>query len=692
MARRAKDHKPGYGKLLDAWAPPENAGSPIGCLATTFTFSSVFFEEECLGRFLGLESDPNEDGPLYLVEREEKLSGVQCAAALVDQHHCKGSRSLRWDLVPVRPPRGLLHAKVCLLYWAECVRVIISSANLTKDGYRRNQEVFGKVDYYPTGHAPLALLRGVVEFLRTVEGYARTPNTAPPPPLVRVTGLLDRVGDTLDAWNPDEKQLGRKDLRVHPVFSGPEMPSVFETLDDLWPGASPPTDASVVSPFFDPAEGPNKPARQLWRRLRRRGKATVEFHTTAEEIPGQGSYLVHAPASLETAESSTRSEVSTDFYRVELEPDRRLHAKSIWLQDDRWVLYMIGSSNFTSAGLGLGLRVNLEANIAYCVDARRNAQAADALGHAFPESSWLDPAQGLRWQPRRDEGEDAPGDAIPLPPAFADATYGVSVEEGASITLRFAGVPPPPAGWKLIREDDESEFFSAEKWEREGRAPEVTLTWPRDRPPYGFSVTWEGCHGAAWWPVNIAETGSLPPPDELRDLHLEALIHILSSARPLHRVLGGYLRKRKPEPETGDRGGPEIDPHKRVDTSTFLLQRTRRVSRALNALRERLERPVATEQSLDWRLRGPVGVRAVARALRKEARSEEERAFLLSELALELNRVRPRSVPGYLDPARVEKAIRLVIEELKEQIPVGMPESVRNLETYVKEVFRQVLR
>ena len=36
-----------------------------------------------------------------LIEREEKLAGLACAAVLVDQHHCKGSRSLRWDLVPV---------------------------------------------------------------------------------------------------------------------------------------------------------------------------------------------------------------------------------------------------------------------------------------------------------------------------------------------------------------------------------------------------------------------------------------------------------------------------------------------------------------------------------------------------------------------------------------------------------------
>ena len=64
---KSKGQTAGYGKLLDAWTPPEGAGDPVGCIATSFTFDSVFFEEECLGRFLRLETDPTEDGPLYLL-------------------------------------------------------------------------------------------------------------------------------------------------------------------------------------------------------------------------------------------------------------------------------------------------------------------------------------------------------------------------------------------------------------------------------------------------------------------------------------------------------------------------------------------------------------------------------------------------------------------------------------------------
>jgi hypothetical protein len=129
---KQKEQKPGYGKILDAWIPPEDAGDPIGCVATSFTFSPVLFEEECLGRFLQLETNATEDGPAYLVEREERLSQLECAAALVDQNHACGVRSLRWDLLPARLPRGILHAKVSLLVWSRCARLIVASANFDR--------------------------------------------------------------------------------------------------------------------------------------------------------------------------------------------------------------------------------------------------------------------------------------------------------------------------------------------------------------------------------------------------------------------------------------------------------------------------------------------------------------------------------------------------------------------------------
>ena len=117
----------------------------------------------------------------------------------------------------------------------------------------------------------------------------------------------------------------------------------------------------------------------------------------------------------------------------------------------------------------------------------------------------------------------------------------------------------------------------------------------------------------------------------------------------------GWLRRQRDK--SGHTDGLVLDPHKRVDTSAFLLQRTRRVSDALTALRYRLERPAVSDQALTWRLRGPVGVLAVAQAIAKEAKSEQERCFLLTELCLELARVRPQVSPGSLTSQRVRSPI-----------------------------------
>src|SRR5215210_8976180 len=107
--------QPQLPKLLDYWKPPHGAGTPIGCVSTTFTLDTPFFEEECLARYLCMETDPDTDGRLYLIEREEKMSGVQCAAVLADYRQCQGAHSPRWDLIPVRTP-GIMHAKISLRY------------------------------------------------------------------------------------------------------------------------------------------------------------------------------------------------------------------------------------------------------------------------------------------------------------------------------------------------------------------------------------------------------------------------------------------------------------------------------------------------------------------------------------------------------------------------------------------------
>jgi len=683
--KRRKSEKSGCGRILDAWTPPQEAGEPVGCVATSFTFSPAFFEEECIGRFLQLETDASDDGPAYLVEREEKLSQLRCAAALVDQHHAHGVRNLRWDLLSARLPRGILHAKVTLLLWSQYARAIVASANLTEDGYRRNHEVFGVLDYFDGSETPLGALDELVEFLREAASYCDPGQGAHGPAVVRWNAFLGGLFEVSRSWGSSETPRSLGSPRVFAIVTGPGRPSVFDALRERWPDSTPPDKACVVSPFYDPPDAANEPARGLWSLLKQRGAAQVEFDLYAEDVPGEDAVLLHAPESVQEARPAGRNQTETIVNRLRLEDARPLHAKCLWLQNSRIILHMMGSSNFTSAGLGLGGTRNLEANLAFAVDDTRNVEAGRALWDAWLPTEEIPEGLERRWQPRSDEGEDSGTQEMALlPSAFGQAVFSHD-EQGGLMEFTPNGEPPP--GWKLFAEDETVPFAGEAHWRAEGSPSQFRRRWGDRRPPSGFRVSWDGSTESAWWPVNVADGASLPPPSELRDLPLEALISILSSARPLHHALRRWLGRSSRDDEV--EGSPVLDPHKRVDTSTFLLQRTRRASWALAALRERLERPVISEQALAWRIDGPIGVRAFARAIGKEAHSEQERCFLLTELCLELARVNPHGARDSLEAGRVRGAIRDVCQDIRNEIESSAMAEFPALAAYAEAAFRE---
>ena len=304
---------------------------------------------------------------------------------------------------------------------------------------------------------------------------------------------------------------------------------------------------------------------------------------------------------------------------------------------------------------------------------------------AWPESDEIDENLEIRWKPQAAEGEDAPADALVLPRAFDQALFDVD-DRGRSI-VRLTLAEAPPRGWALYPEDETDVFFDEVRWEAMGRPLSFSLAWEPSRPPSGFSVRWKGADAAAWWPVNVAGAEALPPPEDLKHLPLEVLIDVLTSARPLHRALAAWL-KRRGRRETETSSG-ERDPHKRVDTSQFLLQRTRRISYALAGLRERLSRPVATVEGLRWRLHGPVGPKALADALGREGRTPQEKAFLMAELALELARVRPQKAPGCLKPEEVLAGIAEVIKDLRSKVPLERLADHPELRAYVERAFEE---
>ena len=675
-------------KLVDAWQAPIEGGDPFGCVATTFTFSPAFFEEDCLCRFLNMQTDPAEDGAAYLIEREEKMASLRCAAVLADTEHCRGIRSLRWDLLSARVPSGILHAKISLLQWTNQVRLIVSSGNLTEEGYRKNQEVFGILDYHEGSNAPIACLREITAFLGEAVGYAGTPSKV----TKRWLSFLEGVNVTASDWGITADYSGKKTLRVHPVLTGPGRKSSFEQLANYWPEGVRPSEAIVTSPFFDKPGSPNMPAIKMWELLRARGAAKVTFNVVADEVEPSGTLLLRAPEELKHATPSQRQSTKTVIRLLKENTDgkniRPLHMKSIFLEGADWVAYLIGSGNFTTAGLGLGHRRNLEANLLYLTSSSGNLKAEKSLRLALPNGAPVPKGCDLRWVVADPAGLDETSpDHIPLPPFFDQAIYR-SIEGKAAVALTFT--ENAPSGWRLNCEDiADSCFLDEETWKQKGRPKEALLDWPRLLPPSGFHVSW-GAGFKSWLPVNLEQALSLPPPAELRDLPLEILLRALTSALPLHVILANHLRKKK----TGSDEKPEqaIDPHKKVDTSAFLLQRTRQVGAALRGLKERLERPVPSKEALDWRLRGPVGVSALAKAMSEAAKSEEERCFLLTELYLELSRVIPGSAPGFVPPGEVHSELQTMGLELAELATRKVKTLDPSMRKYVHAAFKELNR
>lgn len=611
-------------RLLDLWRGEEKFGRPIGCVTTTFTFDPELFEEQCLARFLSIESNPNETAKAYLIEREEKLS--QCfACVLVDRAHVAPDRSLRWNLLPVTLPHGgALHAKLTILAWQHCVRVLIGSANLTEPGYRRNQEVMAALDFEVGGDLPPDLLQQCVDFVDGVRRFspgATGRNAGPQAALEKFLRSVELQAKTIPA-------IGRPDAQCALVSLLPGRASVIEQLRSLWKGPAP-VAAYVLSPFYDKDEVAAATAKKFSTLLTTKGHRGIVFTAPGRRLPE--SVEIDLPASLrESSHPSLEHQFAFVNQRIEMDnkmEDRLLHAKSIWLERDGHVLYLLGSSNFTEAGLGLHPSHNIELNVAYVIR-DQTSKFGKLCADSWPRDEKLNDLNDVKFlADGLVDSSDNP-EAPLLPAAFGLALYCV---ESGGVYLELEIGNTAPRSFEVCNRDG-TVLLDASQWVQAGCQGRVKISWDRPRPPSALDVRWrdeEKGQCVASWIVNVEDVSSLPPPGELGSLTLAELMEILTSARPLHETVMRILERREKKQAPG--ATIVVDPHKRVDTSQFLLRRMRRVAEALEGLRARLQRPAGTLEAIRWRLQGPIGPVALAKRLAEE--DPAGAAFMICEVA-----------------------------------------------------------
>jgi hypothetical protein len=678
-------------RLLSYWEAPDGAGQPIGCVATTYTFDAPFFEEHCLGRFAAMDSDPNEDARAYLIEREEKLSQL-FACVLVDRAHVTSTRSLRWGLCPVSVPRGgIMHAKVSLLVWRHQVRVIIASANLTEPGYRKNFEQAALLDFTREGDIPLDLLREVLAFLESVLGYAVGDEGSERGAKAGLRQFLQRVRKHVSGWS--DAGWGSSEARAEFLPVLPGKPSLFEQLvEKTWAGPGP-SEVHVMSPFFDQGDSVQRTLEPLYELMGKRGDRSIEFFVSGRRLPS-GVYELDCPQSLR---ESKRAGIEHQFNLIHSTVDegdlkdlhRDLHAKSIWLRREDRAVCTVGSSNFTAQGTGVrGGPTNIEANLGYVMLLPTANRFWNQVAESWPDDFELD------FEKHKLAFVADPADRTPdaaesdvLPAGFGEALFDPR-PEGSNLLLSIGA--EAPEGFR-VESVTGLPVLSHREWRDEGEPEHVRRDWREVRPPSGLIVHWADAQGAdrrAVWVVNVTDPDRLAPPSELANLTLEELLEVLTSAKPLHVAMVSILRKRELRPSAVQGAALLLDPHRKVDTRNFLLQRVRYVSRALEGMRERLERPAFTEDALRWRLHGPVGPMALAQRL---VESEGQSAsFMIAEVALTVRQADLRELESILGRATVREAISAVIEQL-ERFARERP-APPNLSRYVQDCFIEVGR
>lgn len=669
MSKRGKQHA--GATMLDLWRPPQGAGDPVGCLATSYTFAPGLFDEQCLARFLEIESEPNREDLAFLLERESRLGGAY-AGVLVDYTQAGVEHSLRWDVLPVRLRRAKQHAKLSLLAWTRHIRVVVASANLTEQGYRTNYEVAAAVDLTPENSEP-AILSDAIGFLRAL--VLAVPGAAGGLPEAQRAGrFLDDVEAQARDWR---KPAGRSHIRQQLTFTLPGLgtqSSARSSLDEAVAacrrvGGSP-AEAWVASPFFDVGDSTGDVAAALCKYMARGGRRDLwlcvpVIHDEAATRP-----RLAAPKTLLNVPRTYNTDVAVEELPAK-DGDGNLrpwHAKMVALKAESYSALMIGSSNFTKAGMGVGSHRNAEANLLTVIKFKEEGydRAPGEMDSVWPEMKRVEDPDAAEWMgasPEQEEEEQAPRSVVPE--GFLAVTYVAGDHRLIRVRLEPGHIAHE---WELHACGHEGRLLmTSDAWNGAGRPALLEIPWEPTQPPEKLLIRWEDKE--AFLPINVEDTRRLPPPAQLEQMTADDMLGILAASDPSAAYRTWARRQAEPDDDDLDSATPpDLDPLRRHDLHTTFLHRVRHRARILANLRANLQRPVWGKQALEWRLRGMVGVEALAdRLFREFAQADghaDEALLTLADLLIVLHEVEYQPVEGALPVEEYEAVFRPFLRQL----------------------------
>jgi hypothetical protein len=638
---------PADDKLLDTWEPPAGAGPALACVATTFTFEPDFFETQCIGRFLALDTRPEND-LAFLIEREERLAETTITV-VADRRLDPETRSLRWDVLGALAPTGVMHAKLALMVWESAVRVLVTSANLTEGSYRERIETAIVFDATATSTVPRPVFDELLEEISRIIRLTPAASLADAP-VKRALRSVAHARDVLDGLRlPARPRRGAPRLEVVATGRGQDA---LAQLERVWSGTRP-TRVTVMSPFFDAGPGAARLAARL-ADLAARRNARVDLVVSVDQISDQE--VARAPKRLIEAIPARLGPGVFDVRQPDPNDPRGLHAKVVLLESSSWIAALVGSSNATCPGLGIGTSGNVEVGVA--IGAPADGELASALRALVLRGEEV-ALEDVEFEPIEDPDENR----APVPAAFVAALG----EPGDPCRVRIELDPPALPPWWEIRTLEGTPLITSD--DDPGPVVEVEVA----ELPFVVTVKWSDSdeqRQTGQLAVNVTDPAALPPPAELQNLPIEALLRALGSTRPLHESLPDEVRRHQEAEAAAASQSAELDALKRFSEAGLLMRRTKELSYALAGLRARLSAPAASLDAFRWRMTGPFGPREVAAGLLDRSKQAPalpgETSFTLAEIALTLADIDLDSVARHLDGDRaaVEEIRRQAIADL----------------------------
>ena len=254
---------------------------------------------------------------------------------------------------------------------------------------------------------------------------------------------------------------------------------------------------------------------------------------------------------------------------------------------------MIGSSNFTCAGMGVEQRRNAEANLLSIVERGNYGREVGQIEAIWPEMEQVadpDSAEWLGAHARQRRGRTGGGPAIA---GWIPSGHFIAPEMNGKSSCDSTRTICRKTGAFLAAGQEVRELLSAPNWRESGRSAVVELAWGPVQPPEKLLVRWAGLE--AFLPLNVEDSRKLPPPAQLEDMSADDMLLILAAADP-SAAFRAWAKRQQPSDSFDtdlDSATPvDLDPLRRYDLQATFLHRIRRRARILAQLRSNLQRPV----------------------------------------------------------------------------------------------------